>query len=301
MEEKNCDSWTVEYSIIVPVYNSSGIIPILVDKVITVMDYLKKPYEIILVEDCSPDNSWDAIKKICKQIPNIRGLRLSNNYGQWMATMAGIRESKGKLIITIDDDLEYDPQDIISLIECIQSSDFKLVFGIAPNKYLLQGKSNIFNDWRNKIVNFLLGKYVTDSFKIFKRELLFTRTNIFIPNIHFEAYINHTLHKKYVGYMNVNFHKRYSGNSSYNFFKKTKLIYKHSIEYHKNLPELSFLLLSIILITGICVSFLQENIVPFLITISFSLTLLLVLLLKYVASIYISSAQIPDYHVIEYL
>src|SRR5207248_354979 len=135
------DTSQVVYSIVIPIYNSEAVVEELVKRIEVVMEEIDKAYEIILVDDCSKDDVWQRILRIASVKSKIKGFRLSNNYGQWMATLAGMRQSKGAHIITIDDDLEYDPADIKTLIKKLESSDYHLVFGLAPEKYNVKGKN----------------------------------------------------------------------------------------------------------------------------------------------------------------
>jgi len=109
------DSPEIEISVVIPVFNSSMIIPELLKRTIKTMNELDVPYEIILVEDCGTDDSWDIIKKFSYENAFIKGLRMSKNYGQWITTLAGMSFSKGAYIVTMDDDLEYEPTEIKKL------------------------------------------------------------------------------------------------------------------------------------------------------------------------------------------
>src|SRR5579863_5766823 len=92
----------VKISVIVPVYNSAGIVNELCSRLVAVLQSMVgEDYEIILVDDCSRDGVWNEIKSLSQNNPQIKGFRLSNNYGQWMASLAGIEQSRGNYIVTI--------------------------------------------------------------------------------------------------------------------------------------------------------------------------------------------------------
>ncbi|CAK9250865.1 unnamed protein product [Sphagnum jensenii] len=189
----------MQYSIVVPVYNSADIVEELVNQVKSVMKARGYSFELILVDDGSIDTVWKKITGLAATHSFIRGLRLSNNFGQWMATTAGMSRARGEHIITMDDDLEYDPADIITLIENYSKGDYYLIFGLAKDKYRLQGKPSLIALWRSRLVNVIWQKFLTDSFKLFSRELVFDEDK-FIPNVHFEAFVNVTLAPSHVGY-----------------------------------------------------------------------------------------------------
>ena len=93
-------------SVVIPVYNSFSIISKLVSNLSEEILKIKKisSYQIILVNDCSNDNSWEEILKICGKEQFVIGINLMKNYGQHNALMAGIKIADGDYIITMDDD-----------------------------------------------------------------------------------------------------------------------------------------------------------------------------------------------------
>lgn len=220
----------IDISIVVPVYNSESTISELTSRIISAMDARQISYELILVDDDSQDNSWQLIKEICKSKKWIKGLHLAMNVGQWCSSIAGISMAKGKYIVTIDDDLEYNPEDILMLYDAIISSPYRVVFGIAKDKYRMQGKSDVFSRLRNNVLNLLWNKGPTDSFKIFSRDLVFEKQDYKL-NIHFEAYIASHLDRKLWGYCKIGYNKRKSGLSNHSLWKKIKLFCLFSTHY----------------------------------------------------------------------
>jgi len=220
----------IDISIVVPVFNSAKTLRILFSRVDQVLKARGLCYELILVDDRSDDDSWRVIKEISRANQEVKGILLDHNYGQWCATLAGMSMSSGDYIVTIDDDLEYMPEDIITLYEYIKAHEFKVVFGIAVDKYRLQGKNTWMAKGRNNILNALWGKGVTDSFKILKRELVFDDDS-FIVDEHFEAFIKHRLSRSFWGYTSVKYEKRMIGASNHTFVKKTKLFFLFTVQY----------------------------------------------------------------------
>ena len=220
------------FSIITPVYRSSSIIPELIQRVSQQMIVHQYSYEHILIDDGSGDGSWDIIEEACKRSSNVKGVRLKKNNGQLIASLAGMSFAKGRLIVTIDDDLEYDPADIIKLYNKITGEDLGVVFGLEPEKYETQGHNHALAHFRNRLFNFIWQKPVTDSFKILKRELIFDQDR-FLPVTHFEAYIKHHISPKQIGYVKVSYHKRFTGTSNYTLSKTLKLLRQHGTEYYR--------------------------------------------------------------------
>jgi glycosyltransferase involved in cell wall biosynthesis len=116
------------YSIVIPVYNSSGIVGETVDRVLQVFADAGLRHELILVNDGSPDSSWDVIAAKAAEHPNVVALDLLRNYGQHYANTAGLRESTGDFVITMDDDLQNPPDQALVLIDAAMQG-YDVVFG----------------------------------------------------------------------------------------------------------------------------------------------------------------------------
>lgn len=123
----------IAYSVVIPVYLSQETLSELIERTIKVFSLQMSSFEIILVNDGSPDNSWQVIEQLKTKFPGvIKGINLTKNYGQQNATLCGVLESAGRFIITMDDDLQVIPEDIPLLIEKQKKTNADLVYG----KYL---------------------------------------------------------------------------------------------------------------------------------------------------------------------
>lgn len=107
----------IELSVVVPVFNSDKIVPQLVGQLRNVLAGITRAYEIILVDDGSPDMSWESICKTCSKFLEVRGLRLSRNFGQHYAISAGLSFARGNWVIVMDCDLQDRPVEIPRLLE----------------------------------------------------------------------------------------------------------------------------------------------------------------------------------------
>ena len=121
-------------SIAIPCYNSSQTLPFVIEEIKKVFS-LKSEYEyqIVLVNDNSPDNTYEVICGLCRQDSNIIGIDLSKNYGQASAQMAAIRYVKGDVVVFMDDDGQHPATEIFRLIEKVQEG-YDLVYAHFAHK-----------------------------------------------------------------------------------------------------------------------------------------------------------------------
>jgi dolichol-phosphate mannosyltransferase len=105
----------MKLSIVSPVYKAEKIIPLLVKRIEEGVSKITDNYEIILIEDCGPDNSWETIKDIANKNAKVVGIRLSRNFGQHYAITAGLHKVKGDWIVVMDCDLQDQPEEIEKL------------------------------------------------------------------------------------------------------------------------------------------------------------------------------------------
>src|SRR5258706_14407826 len=104
-------------SVVSPVYKAEAIVSLLVQQLFNCLESITSDYEIILVEDGSPDNSWLEIVKECEANKKVKGLKLSRNFGQHYAITAGIEHANGDWVIVMDCDLQDRPEEINRLYQ----------------------------------------------------------------------------------------------------------------------------------------------------------------------------------------
>lgn len=102
-------------SIISPVYYAEKILPVLVERIESSVEKITTDYEIILVDDCGPDNSWEVIESLANTNSKIIGIKLSRNFGQHYAITAGLDQAKGDWVVVMDCDLQDQPEEIEKL------------------------------------------------------------------------------------------------------------------------------------------------------------------------------------------
>lgn len=126
-------STDVLVSIIVPVYNGEATIEILRRRIDAAMTRAGYSHEIIFVEDCGGDASWELLQEMCQQHPEVRAIKLSKNFGQHPATLCGISQARGRWVATIDDDLEQPPESLPALIKKAEEG-YALVYGVNETR-----------------------------------------------------------------------------------------------------------------------------------------------------------------------
>ena len=116
-------------SVVIPVYRSEPTLPKLHQRLVSALERITPDFEILLVEDCGGDRSWDVIKELAATDKRVRGIKLSRNFGQHAATICGVSLAKGDWVITLDDDLEQNPDEIPALFDKAREG-YALVYGV---------------------------------------------------------------------------------------------------------------------------------------------------------------------------
>src|SRR5437868_5744174 len=107
-------------SIVIPIHNEEPSILPLYDRLTLVLEKLRKPFEIIFVDDASTDRSFDLLANLVETDPRLKVIRLRRNFGQTAALSAGFDEAQGNVVVTLDGDLQHDPEDIPALLAKIE-------------------------------------------------------------------------------------------------------------------------------------------------------------------------------------
>lgn len=143
----------MELSVVSPCYGAPTLLRQLVKEITEAVAPLTESYEILLVEDGSPDNSRDIIREICAQDPHVKGIFLSRNFGQQSALNAGYDQAQGNYVVTLDCDLQNPPAQIRDLYLKAKEG-YDIVYATRRNRpdsfFMTQG-SHVFN----KLMGFL--------------------------------------------------------------------------------------------------------------------------------------------------
>lgn len=124
-----------QLSIVVPLYNEDESLPELVAWIDRVVKKENLDYEVILVDDGSNDESWNVIKTLKQEYPEVRGIKFRRNYGKSAALYCGFAASKGNVVITMDADLQDSPDEIPALYHMITEEDYDMVSGWKKKRY----------------------------------------------------------------------------------------------------------------------------------------------------------------------
>jgi dolichol-phosphate mannosyltransferase len=217
-------------SIVSPVYQAEKIIPLLVERIENTVGKITADYEIILVEDGGPDNSWSVIEAITKNNSKLKGIKLSRNFGQHPAIMAGLSQAKGEWIVVMDCDLQDQPEEIEKLYNKALEG-FDVVFAKRNNRkdgFFKKNTSKMFST----LFNYLAGtKFDNEiaNFGIYNKKVIVSVLNIgdYIKSFPLFVYFSGFKSTAII----VEHAPRESGTSSYTLSKLISLAFNTIISY----------------------------------------------------------------------
>ena len=218
-------------SIVIPVFNSSNILNNLIKQIKFNLKFKEiKKFEIILVNDCSQDNSWNKIKELSKKNLEIKGINLSNNYGQHSSIFAGLKYAKGKIVITMDDDLQHPPSGLISIYKKLNECDLCYTLYITRKharwKKLVSQINNIFSSFLfNKPFHIYLSSFRGFKAEIKNKIIKHKKPIIFLDSLLLKA-------SKKTCTISVKHKKRFKGESNYNISNLFSLWFDMIENYH---------------------------------------------------------------------
>lgn len=129
-------------SAVVPVYRSAETLPLLLERLSAALAAITSTWQIILVNDASPDESWAVIESLLPSYPQAIGLNLMRNAGQHAALLAGIRRADYELVVTLDDDLQNPPEEIHRLVSRLCESGADVVYGKPADQQHQRWRTN---------------------------------------------------------------------------------------------------------------------------------------------------------------
>ena len=208
-------------SVVIPAFNEELNIHILANEIEAVFSETEMKWEVIWVDDCSSDSTWEAI---CN-LPNPhRGIRLSQNSGQSTALMAGIDNASFDIIITLDADLQNDPSDIPSLIEAYRDG-VDVVAGYRVNRRDLLLKRRLPSLVANSLSKKITGVQVKDlgcTLRLFKKELV--ARNRLVGEMHRVILLHFAFSGAYIVEVPTNHRRRIHGTSNYGLERTLKFV-----------------------------------------------------------------------------
>ncbi len=204
-----------DLSVVFPIYNEEENIPILLREIAAALEGRGWTYEIVAVDDGSSDRSLEVLRSLRAQYPTLRVLALEKNSGQTAALDAAWRGAHGRLVVSLDADLQNDPADIPAMMQKLEQTNSDMVIGVRVNRRDTWGR-RMQSRIGNGVRNWITGDQITDtgcSLKLVKKEAvdrvrLFTGMHRFLPTL-----------VRYAGYnvveMPVNHRPRQFGTSKY--------------------------------------------------------------------------------------
>lgn len=222
----------IQYSIVIPVYNSEKTLFELVNRIKTIMETITQDFEILLIDDCSKDRSWRILKDLKKTDIRIKIFHLAKNSGQHNAILCGLNYASGIYIIIMDDDLQNPPEEIPKLIKKINEG-YSVVYGEYIDKkqgIIKKGLGSLYHRMTHYILdipnNISLSNFFIMSSEVQKNILKikcsFTFINALISKV--------TTHEKIIN-TDVIHESRTFGRSNYSSVKHIKLLFDLIINY----------------------------------------------------------------------
>ena len=210
----------VNYSVVIPVYNSEAHLEELHQRICSVFDSSSETFEIVFIDDGSEDNSWSKLEALRDKDERVKIIQLMRNFGQHNALMCGFHHVEGEYIITMDDDLQNPPEEIPKLITKVKEG-FDLVYGeyVSKKHSFIRNMGSSFIQLIYKRVFKISNNFTT--FRIMRKELLahllrYKRNYVFVDGLL-------VLHTANIGFVPVIHEERKQGQSGYSLAKLLKL------------------------------------------------------------------------------
>jgi polyisoprenyl-phosphate glycosyltransferase len=209
-------------TVVIPVYKSEDCLDELAKRLTNALNSFVDNYEIVLVNDCSPDNSWNKIVELCKVYDNLKGINLRRNFGQDCAIMAGLNNSSGEYVIIMDDDLQHDPKDIPILLGKLEEG-YDVCYALFESKK--QSRFKNFGSWFNgKVAEIVIDKpknVYLSPYKAIKRGVIDEVIKYDGPYPYLDGLIFRVTRN--ITQVIAKHHERYSGKGNYNMVKSIRV------------------------------------------------------------------------------
>lgn len=213
-----------DLSVVAPLYNESENVGPLVAWILEALEGYAGTFEIILVDDGSRDDTWQHIAEASAAQPPVHGLRLGRNVGQTAAMMAGFDHARGRVVVSLDGDLQNDPRDIPTLVAKLDEG-YDLVCGWRQRRQDKLILRKIPSWVANRLIRRLTGVPITDngcSLKAYRRELL-ERISLYAEQHRFIPALSASVGAR-ITELPVRHHARRFGESKYGISRTVKVL-----------------------------------------------------------------------------
>ncbi len=256
-------------SVVVPVYKGAATLEPLVQRLEQVLPKVATEYEVIFVNDGSPDNSWNVIDRLAGEHDWVRGIALMRNYGQENATLCGILDARYEVIVTMDDDLQHCPEELPTLVAKLNEG-YDVVYAVPRQRHQSWWRTLFSGMVKWAISSVMRLRTVRDisSYKVFRSSLrqAFMASNS--PDVQIDVLLSWVT-TRFVS-VEVDDAPRTAGTSNYGFGKLIKV----SLLILTNYTTIPLRLASIV---------------------GFAFTILGILVLAYVLGVYFTEGSIPGF------
>lgn len=246
----------IDVSIVIPVYRSASLLPQLYDRLRGVLDTVSDHWEIILVDDASPDESFTAMQKLRMGDQRVRIIQLARNHGQQHATLCGLNYARGRYAITLDDDLQCQPEDLPKFLTQLRNGMHVVIGRINKGEKKHQWWRNLGSAVNQYLAGRILGKpddLYLSSYRGFSRYAVDKVTAYKGAHPHIAALFLKAVPHRHIANVDVAHEPRADGGSStYSMAKLIKTI-SYLLVNHSYLP-LRFMIVWGVILS--CVSFL---------------------------------------------
>ena len=224
----------IQISVVSPIYGCKACLPELYERLVASLSQISPSFEIILVNDACPENSWECIELLCERDSRVKGINLSRNFGQHYAISAGLDHARGEWVVVMDCDLQDQPEEILKFYAKAQEG-YDIVFGQRVNR-----RDSFFKKFGSAAFNRVL-EYFTGSrhdntianFGIYAKKVIATINRYREQSRDFLLFARLVGFKKAV--IEIEHAPRAHGESSYTFSKLIRLAID-SIVSHSNKP-----------------------------------------------------------------
>jgi glycosyltransferase involved in cell wall biosynthesis len=211
-----------DLTVVVPVYRSEACLEALIAAISDALDPTGREYEVVLVNDYSPDDSWAVIETICQDNPNVIGVDLRRNFGQDNALITGLRLARGRYVAIMDDDLQHDPRDLPALLDKIEEGADAVYADFRTKRQKLW--KNV-GSWLNgKVAQWVINKpkgIYLSPYKIIRKEVVEIICKYEGPDPYIDGLLFQVTSR--IEQIPVEHHPRYAGRSTYTVWKSLRV------------------------------------------------------------------------------
>ena len=218
MMTSTTDEPSVDVSVVIPVYGSEATLQPLIERIFQTLTPVTSRFEVICVDDDSPDRVWGVLERLCSQYGDrLLAIRLMRNFGQHNATMCGLKVARGQVVVTMDDDLQHRPEDLPRLLQHLEDTGLDVAYGTYARK--AHSAYRNLGSWAlNSVFRRLLGVPVGfSSFRAIRRQAVRPITSYDLNYTFIDGLLGWTTTR--IGETEVSHEPRRTGRSGYGFAK----------------------------------------------------------------------------------